>query len=109
MFEDTGLIDWPITTDSEEAQSYFNQGLKLTYGFWRAEARRSFEEAIRRDPEAPMAHWGKALAYGPYLNGGNPPREDLKTAYDAITLARAPTSPRDIRTVRTCTTSSSAR
>lgn len=54
-----------ITTSSETAQTYFDQGLRLGYGFWWPEARRSMEEAVRQDPDSPMVYWGKAWAWGP--------------------------------------------
>lgn len=73
-----------ITTSSETAQTYFDQGLRLGYGFWWPEARRSMEEAVRQDPDSPMVYWGKAWAWGPYVNNGNPPKRDLETAYVAI-------------------------
>ncbi len=80
-------MHFAITTSSDLAQQYFNQGLRLGYAFWWSEAQRSFEEAIRQDPDAPMVYWGKAWAYGPYINNGNPPERDLETAYDAIQQA----------------------
>ena len=82
--EGLGKAHIPITTNSEMAQKYFDQGLRLHYGFWISESRRSFEEAIRQDPEAPMAYWGKAYAYGPYHNNGNPSVRDLEVSYEAI-------------------------
>ena len=43
-----GLGDWHhrVTTKSPEAQRYFDQGLRLTYGFNHDEAVRSFERAV---------------------------------------------------------------
>lgn len=79
-----GAAHIPITTSAELAQKYFDQGLRLHYGFWISESRRSFEEAIRLDPEAPMPYWGKAWAYGRYHNNGAPQERDLETSYEAI-------------------------
>ncbi len=79
-----GAAHIPITTSSELAQKYFDQGLRLHYGFWISESRRSFEEAIRLDPEAPLPYWGKAWAYGRYHNNGAPQERDLETSYEAI-------------------------
>jgi hypothetical protein len=42
-------INFAITTKSEEAQKYFNQGLMLAYGFNHAESARSFYEVTRQD------------------------------------------------------------
>jgi tetratricopeptide (TPR) repeat protein len=39
------------------------------YAFAVDEGRRSFGEAVRRDPECAMCRWGVAWARGPYLNG----------------------------------------
>lgn len=58
----------PITTSDPRAQQFFDQGLRLTYGFNHSEALRAFKEAARLDPECAMAHWGWALVLGPNLN-----------------------------------------
>jgi tetratricopeptide (TPR) repeat protein len=84
LHEGLGSAHLSITTSSEVAQTYFDQGLRLGYGFWWPEARRSMEEAVRQDPDSPMVYWGKAWAWGPYVNNGNPPERDLETAYEAI-------------------------
>ncbi|MFA5514669.1 MAG: hypothetical protein WDA20_00130 [Desulfuromonadales bacterium] len=65
-----GLIDlgFALTTDSQAARDYFNQGLVLTYGFDHADAEVSYLEAARHDPEAAMAWWGAALVLGPNIN-----------------------------------------
>lgn len=47
-----------ISTSSELAQIYFDQGLNLLHCFWDHEAYRAFSEAIRLDPAAPMPYWG---------------------------------------------------
>lgn len=63
-------IDFTITTNSKEAQAYFNQGLMLSYGFNHAEAARSFFEATRLDTTCAMAYWGFAYVLGPNYNAG---------------------------------------
>lgn len=47
-----------VTTKNEQAQKYFNQGLRLTHCFWDFEALRAFREAARLDSDLAMAHWG---------------------------------------------------
>ncbi|HXV59394.1 MAG TPA: hypothetical protein VEK15_01785, partial [Vicinamibacteria bacterium] len=84
LHEGLGNAHLPITTSSELAQKYFDQGVRLHFGFWISEARRSFEEAIRQDPDAPMPYWGKAWAYGRYHNNAAPSEPDLETSYEAI-------------------------
>jgi len=65
-----GNIRFKITTRSEEAQAFFNQGVAQMHSFWAREAERSFLQAARLDPEAPMPHWGIAMvAAGDYRPG----------------------------------------
>lgn len=87
LHDGLGVVHYPISGASELGQAYFDQGLRLVYAFWFSEARRSFDESARLD-DSPMAHWGRALAYGPYLNNGSPAEDDLETAWEAISRAR---------------------
>ena len=57
-----------ITTDSPEAQAYFNQGLNLIYGFNHDEAVRAFAKAVELDPACAICYWGAAEALGPNYN-----------------------------------------
>src|SRR5262245_1828585 len=59
---------FPVTTASDLAQRFFNQGIRLSYGFNHAEAGRAFAEAARLDPDCAMAYWGQALVLGPNIN-----------------------------------------
>jgi tetratricopeptide (TPR) repeat protein len=59
LMQGIGDASLKITTDSAEAQTYFNQGLKLLHCFWDFEAYRAFKEAARQDPSAAMAYWGE--------------------------------------------------
>ena len=82
-----GDLHYPITTSRDAAQRFFDQGLRLVYAFNHAEAVRAFEEAARLDPEAPMPHWGKALALGRNLNDGMPRERELQ-ALDSLKQAQ---------------------
>ena len=73
-----GKLHYPITTDSEDTQAFFNQGLRLTYAFNHAEAVRAFQEAARLDPKSAMPHWGEALALGPNINDPMPHERELQ-------------------------------
>jgi len=73
-----GSYEWPVTTSSEQAQQYFNQGMQLRWAYNINEAARSMAEARRLDPECAMCYWGEAFALGSYLNGG---MTDLKAPY----------------------------
>ena len=68
VLEGLGDHHHPVTTVSERAQLFFDQGLSLTYGFNHQEALRAFKEAARLDPECAMAYWGWALVLSPNLN-----------------------------------------
>src|SRR5437868_11843940 len=68
LFDNLGSLHHPITTTSEKAQQYFDQGLRLVYAFNHEEAIRSFEAAIEEDPQAAMPYWGVALALGSNIN-----------------------------------------
>ena len=76
--ERLGDLHYAITTSSDAAQRFFDQGLRLVYAFNHAEAIRAFEEAARLDPKAPMPHWGKALALGRNLNDSMPRERELQ-------------------------------
>jgi peroxiredoxin/tetratricopeptide (TPR) repeat protein len=59
---DTGIVRFPVTTKSEEAQRYINQGVGQLHGFWYYEAERSFRQAAHLDPNCALAYWGMSLA-----------------------------------------------
>jgi tetratricopeptide (TPR) repeat protein len=88
LFENLGTLHHPITTGSERAQHYFDQGLRLVYAFNHEEAVRAFEEAARLDPTAAMAYWGIALALGPNINAPMDKRDEPR-AREAIQRAKA--------------------
>jgi len=83
-----GNYSWKITTSSDSAQIYFNQGINMYYAFHIIESRASFDKAIRFDPNCAMAWWGKALAYGPNINdfGYQRPSEAYPSATKANEL-----------------------
>jgi tetratricopeptide (TPR) repeat protein len=62
LMEGQGKTDMPVTTRSEEARRFFNQGVAQMHSFWTVEAERSFLQAATLDPEMAMAYWGIALA-----------------------------------------------
>lgn len=62
LMEGYGNVHMPVTTRSEEAQKFFDQGLALLHSFWFYESDRSFERAAQLDPEMAMAYWGVAMA-----------------------------------------------
>lgn len=64
----TGSHIWKISTCSDSAQFYFNQGVNLYYGFHIIEALPSFKKALIFDSTSAMLYWAVALAYGPNIN-----------------------------------------
>ena len=86
LFEGLDAVKHPITTTSELAQQYFNQGLALTYGFNHAEAARSYREAARQDPDCAMCYWGVAYVLGPNINAAMDD-ESVPEAYSAVQTA----------------------
>lgn len=59
LMQGIGDASLKITTNSDQAQAYFNQGLRLLHCFWDFEAYRAFKEAARLDSSAAMAYWGE--------------------------------------------------
>jgi tetratricopeptide (TPR) repeat protein len=88
LFEGLGTFHHKISTRNKLTQSYFDQGIKLTFGFNHAEAMRSFREAIRLDPHCAMCWWGWANALGPNINLPMP-EDAVKPAWTAIRNAVA--------------------
>jgi tetratricopeptide (TPR) repeat protein len=68
LFDNLGTLTWKITTSVPQAQAYFDQGLRLAYGFNHAEARRAFRQVQKLDEAAPMGYWGEAWVLGPNIN-----------------------------------------
>ena len=76
LFDNLGSLHHEITTVSDEAQKFFDQGLRLVYAFNHEEAIAAFTEASRLDPEAPMPYWGVALSLGPNINAAMDPKAE---------------------------------
>lgn len=70
LYDDLGTHHRAISTKVPAAQQYFDQGLRLVYGFNHAEAIRSFTRAAELDPSCAICWWGVAYANGPHVNAG---------------------------------------
>ena len=68
LYRDLGSLHFAVTTRVPKAQAYFDQGLRLAFGFNHAEAQRAFQAAQRLDPQCALCHWGEALVLGPNIN-----------------------------------------
>ncbi len=64
----SGTYSRPISTDSAEAQAFFDQGLRMAWSFYFVESIASYQEASRHDPDHPMPYFGLAHAAGPNPN-----------------------------------------
>ena len=87
LIEGTGIYTRQVSTASLAAQDFFDQGLRLTWGYHFPESVASYQEALRHDPQHPMIYWGLALALGPVPNSravGLPddPQGEAKQAID---------------------------
>lgn len=86
FYDSLGSFSRKISTSSTSAQLYFDQGLRLTYGFGHDESVHSFREALRQDPACAMCAWGVAWALGPYINAG---RDSAKVAEAWVAIQQA--------------------
>jgi tetratricopeptide (TPR) repeat protein len=68
LYTNLGSHHKAISTRVPDTQQYFDQGLRLVYGFNHAEAIRSFTRAAELDSTCAMCYWGIALAHGPHVN-----------------------------------------
>lgn len=68
LFGTFGDLHRDIGSEVLQAQRYFDQGLRMAYGFNHEAAGRSFAEAARLDPECAICAWGQALVLGPNIN-----------------------------------------
>ncbi|HLX91297.1 MAG TPA: hypothetical protein VKR32_06415 [Puia sp.] len=80
-----GNHHYAISSKSDSAQLYFDQGLSLYYSYHHREATASFKEAARFDSSCAIIYWGEALAMGPSYNGGYSYRMNAEVP-DAIRL-----------------------
>ena len=64
-YYDLGGFHYEVSTDSDEAQKWFDRGLAMCFGFNHEEAVRCFEKALVADSGMPMAQWGIATPGGP--------------------------------------------
>jgi tetratricopeptide (TPR) repeat protein len=63
-----GTYSRQISTDSDQAQKFFDQGLRFSWGFFFPESIASYQQAALADPMHPMPYWGMAHAMGPNPN-----------------------------------------
>jgi tetratricopeptide (TPR) repeat protein len=89
LFNGLGEFHRGITTDSKEAQAYFDQGMRLLWAFNHDESTRSFAKASQLDPGCAMCFWGVALTVGPNYNLPMMAEPRAKIAWEALQQAKA--------------------
>lgn len=87
LLEHLGPYHRTIRTSNPQAQSFFDEGLTLLYGFNHEEAVASFARAAALDTLAPMPHWGMALALGTNINDPAP-TDRLAKAFSHLAIAQ---------------------
>jgi len=96
LYTNLGSHHKRISTRVKATQQYFDQGLRLVYGFNHAEAIRSFTRAAELDPTCAICYWGIALAYGPHVNAPMDSASGIAAyaaAQKALTLKSHATAP----------------
>lgn len=83
LFEGFDNYSRTVTTTSERAQQFINQGMQWLYGFNDDEAIRCFREATRLDPDCAFAWWGIAYANGININDPVMSEQELREAWAA--------------------------
>ena len=94
---DVGTIEFPVSTNSTEAQAHFLRGATILHSFGWKQAIESFKAAQAADPDLAMAYWGESLCYNHPLM----PERDRDTPQAVLNrlgatldarLAKAPTA-----------------
>lgn len=92
LYEGLGSVSLKAGTRHAKAQAWFDQGVRLMFGFNHAEAIRAFREAQKLDPSCALCFWGEAVAFGPNINAPMLPEANapaLAALAKAKTLASA--------------------
>src|SRR3982074_3787745 len=76
------------TSCNPEAQKLFNQGMLYQHSFWYRASQRTFEDALKADPECGIAYWGIALSllWNPHAA---PPAKNLAEGAAAIAKGKS--------------------
>lgn len=103
LLKGLGNLHYKITTGSDSAQKFFDQGLALTYGFNHGEAFRSFRTALKHDSTCAMAYWGIAMVLGPNYNVPLNPSSlaDINEAIGKAVKYSAGTTPKEKALIHT--------
>ncbi len=87
IYPGLGHFHRKISSSSSEAQSYFDQGMRLLWAFNHDEASRSFARAAQIDPRCAICLWGFALTVGPNYNMPMMAQGRAQAAFDSLQRA----------------------
>src|SRR5262249_26766589 len=62
-----------VTSCSADAQADFARGMLYQHSFWYRASQKSFESALKKDPQCAIAYWGIALSLLSNPHGPIPP------------------------------------
>jgi Tetratricopeptide repeat len=85
--QDLGKVHFEISC-KPDAQQQFDQAMLYQHSFWYRASQKSFEEALKADPECAIAYWGIALSllYNPHVA---PPVKNLAEGAAALAKGKA--------------------
>jgi Tfp pilus assembly protein PilF len=85
--EDLGKVHFE-TSCKPDAQARFDQAMLYQHSFWYRASQKSFEDALKADPDCTIAYWGIALSllYNPHVA---PPVKNLAEGAAALEKGRA--------------------
>src|SRR6266849_4896131 len=88
--EDLGKVHFE-TSCKPDAQQHFDQAMLYQHSFWYRASQKSFEDALKADPECAIAYWGIALSllYNPHVA---PPVRNLAEGAAALEKGKAVTA-----------------
>jgi tetratricopeptide (TPR) repeat protein len=88
LFGGLGDFHRVVSTNSPQAQAYFDQGMRFLWAFNHDEATRSFAKAAELDTQCAMCWWGVALTVGPNYNLPMMAEPRAAVAWDALQQAQ---------------------
>lgn len=88
LYDTLGSHHLPITTYRQDAQAYFDQGLRWMHAFNLEEGEAAFRQAARLDPSCAMCRWGVAFSLGPHINLPALPERTVAAAAEIATARK---------------------
>src|SRR3954469_22209996 len=85
--QDLGKVHFE-TSCNADAQQNFDQAMLYQHSFWYRASQKSFEDALKADPECAIAYWGIALSllYNPHVA---PPAKNLAEGSAALAKGKS--------------------